>query len=194
MTTGQPIPMKNPADYIEYEEAERILASGDTLRDKIILGLLWRTGLRAMEIGRLKWKDIDSDGAMIVHGKGNQDKRMPIEPRLLEMLEDYKYGDDECYIIDGYKGKGISPSMVFRIVRKYSIKSGVLLTKANTRVHPHCFRHSLAIWLVRSGVPLPKVQQILRHSSLSSTTYYLQFDMKELAEDYFNAWTKAQKL
>lgn len=190
--------MRDPADYITFDEAERILNTATDIRDKAIIGLLWRAGLRAHEIGLLRKKYlIVEDRAMIVLGKGNKLKRMPMEPELfgwLTQIADISALNDEDFIFRGRSGKGLSRKTVWYIVRKYSEQSGVLVTHANRPVHPHCFRHSLAIWLVKMGIPVPKIQQILRHSSLSSTTYYTQFSQTELAESFLDAWQRAREV
>ena len=196
MPESQPIPMKDLGDYIDYEEAEKVLATADNTRDKILIGLLWCCGLRASELGTIQWKNIDfDDNAIIVIGKGKKAGRVPVEPRLMEWIKEFNmlYYNPDGYLLEGNSGKGIGRSMIWRLVDKYSKKSGVLVTKSNRKLHPHSFRHSLAIWMVKMGVPIPKIQQILRHSSLNATTYYLQFSTKELSEDYLNAWKKARE-
>jgi len=193
MAVGTPIPMKDPGDYIDYEEAEKILASCPSPRDKLIIGLLWRCGLRRFEIGKLKWKFLNDDGTLVVFGKGGHYERIPVEPEIYEMLKDfYLQEDPEGWIFPGYKERGLSPSMINRIVSKYCQISGILVTKSNKKMHPHALRHSLGIWMVKMKVPLPKIQQMLRHTSLVSTTYYLKFSIQELGEDYYNAWKKAK--
>lgn len=194
MAANTPIPMKDPADYIEFEEAERLLSYAENIRDKLILGLLWRCGLRVSEIGKLRRKHIlDQEGVIIVQGKGGKSMRMPVETELFTWVIDYCSGlHPEEYLFSGYGGKGISRFQIWKILDKYSKLSGITVTKSNRKLHPHSLRHSLAIWMVRMGVPLPKIQQILRHSSLVRTTYYLTFSLKELAEDYLKAWERAK--
>ena len=194
MTEGSiPIPMKDLGDYIDQEEADKLMLCPTDKRDRLVIALLWRCGLRAHEIGRLQWKHLDKDGrALIVIGKGKRAGRVPINKRIFKWLIEEEDTDPESYIIEGNSGKGLDRTTVWRIVKKYSELSGILVTKSNRPVHPHSLRHSLAIWLVKMGVPLPKIQQILRHTSLNATTYYLQFSSKELSEDYDNAWAKVE--
>jgi len=195
MSLISPVPMKDPGDYIDFAEAELLLKDTVDPRDKIILALLWRCGMRAFELGHLKWKHFDpQEGIIIVEGKGNKAMRVPMEPEVVGWISQYKNIDatPEDYILEGHYKHGISRKTVWRIVKAASLRSGILVTKSNRKLHPHSLRHSLAIWMVKMGVPLPKIQQILRHSSLVPTTYYLQFSMKELASDYLLAWERAK--
>jgi len=197
MAIASPIPMKDPADYIDFEEAELILSKTmHDLRDKAIIGLLWRCGLRAFEVGRIQKKHIlPGENVIIIYGKGDHLDRMPVEPELFSWLIELSqnYSPDD-YIICGFgKATGITRTTIWRLVDKYSKEAGITLTKSNRKMHPHAFRHSLAIWLVKKGVPIAKVSQILRHRSLVPTTFYLQFSAKELSEDYQRVWQEAKK-
>jgi integrase/recombinase XerD len=188
--------MRDLGDYIDFDEAERLISSANNIGEQMVIALLWRCGLRAFEIGRLKKKHLDTEeGVLIVEGKGGKAARVPVEPELLGWL---KWAADqienpEDYLLEGKNRKGVSRITVWRIVKRVAKKAGINITKSNRPLHPHSLRHSLAIWLVKMGVPLPKIQQILRHSSLVPTTYYLQFSTKELAEDYLLAWEKARR-
>jgi len=196
-------PMKDLGDYITYNEAERMVSTADSIRNKSIIGLLWRCGLRTFEITRVKVRHLVlDDGVLVVEeGKGKKSARVPVEPELLGWLKELTVGKGpEDYIIEGYGSDttahgiaGMNRSTIWRIVEKVSKEANVPVTSSNRPTHPHCLRHSLAIWLVQKGVPIAKVSQILRHSSLASTTCYLQFNIKELAADYLAAWEDAKK-
>lgn len=191
MSFKVPIPMKDPGDYVSYDDAERLIGSAQSERDWIILALLWRDGLRAHEIGLMKAKFIQDENIIIVHGKGNKLDRIPCEPELYNRLKIFTSGmNPELYIFQGYTEKGLCRSTIHKMVRKYSELSGVLKTKSNRAVHPHSLRHSLAIYLVEMGVHVEKISQILRHSSLVPTTYYLKHSLKELTDDYMRVWQK----
>jgi integrase/recombinase XerD len=196
MGVNVPIPMKDPADYLDYEECERFIDAAQNMKDRIILGLLWKCGLRAFEVGYLRKKSIvEDDECIIVFGKGKRRQRVPVTPDLMGWMKTFTAGfEPEDYLFPTKaECKHLTRFAVFRLVKKYSKITGIEVTKANRPMHPHAFRHSLAIFLVKMGVPLPKVQMILRHSSLVPTTYYLQFSKEELAEDYLQAWEKAKQ-
>jgi integrase/recombinase XerD len=194
MNEANSIPMKDPTTYIDFEEC-LAMENSATGRDKIVLGLLWRCGLRSFECARMQKnsfylnKEVPEDSYIKVLGKGNRWDLVPISidflPALEEYLKDYE-GDDYIFGCTN----PISRRTVFNIVRRHSKLAGILSDKGGRAIHPHTLRHSLAIFLVKSGVPIPKVQQILRHSSLTSTTFYLKFSTKDRAEAYQEAFSK----
>lgn len=194
MQVSSPVPMKDLGDYISREDAERLLdsARGNT-KHFLILALLWRCGLRASEAAGLIKKNIlthEERGVLSIIGKGNKPGRVPVEQELFDTLVRYiRFKEEDDFVFPSASSTGhITRIGVYKIVKRYSIKSGVLSTESGKRLHPHSLRHSIAIYMVQQGIPIEKVRQLLRHSSLAATTHYLQFSMKDLAGDYFEMW------
>ncbi len=195
---GIPVPMKKLGDYLSYEDCLKYENSAIELRDKILIGLLWRCGLRVSEAITIKKINIHltkplEHSTITVTGKGNRQGRVPISVDFIPTLQSYidQFNDDDYIFPTSYtfsKQGHIARQTATNIIRRVGELAGVSTTREGIRVHCHTFRHSLAIFLVNRGVPLPKIQQILRHSSLAPTTYYLQFSAKELSEDYHRAF------
>ena len=177
--------MKDITGYMTFDQAERFVKETPNLRDKIIILLMWRCGLRVSEVVTLKKKWIYFDeGIIAVYGKGKKFRRVPVEKKTLELLKKYTEeirGDDRIFHITRFG--------VFKMVRKLGKRVGIERV-GEKGVHPHHFRHSFAIVMVKNGMPLPKLQTILGHSSLAATTFYLQFRMSEIAKDYNRIWSK----
>jgi len=200
MTEQISVPMKDPTTYLEYTQCQRLENSTDSLRNKLILSLLWRCGLRVSEVAGLKKKDIlidkenPKESILLVLSKGKKKHKVrqrvfidaSIQPLLGEYIEHF---DNNNHIFPTWSKSGhISRRQIYNILKKAGEKSGVMFDKGGKPIHPHTLRHSLAIFLIKQGVKLPKIQQILRHKSLAATSYYLVFSQKEIAADYHKAF------
>lgn len=195
MGKSSPVPMKDPTTYIDIEECLRLERNAPNIRDKLIIALLWRDGLRVQELIQLKKKNVfiddnDIDNSIIVVlGKGKKYRRVPLNigiiPILYQFIEHKKPNE---YLFSSYSNqKYLTKQYVGKLLKRIGRMCGVVVDKGGKSIHCHTMRHSCAIILLNRGVPIPKIQQILGHSSLSSTTFYLQFSKKELAEDYHKA-------
>jgi integrase/recombinase XerD len=201
---GTPIPMAKIGDYLDYEDCLKYEQAAVTDKERILIGLLWRCGLRVSEAVSLRkinvniTKDNPEDSTISVIGKGGRPARVPVSIEMVPILDSYIYWlDDNSYLFPVTTKPSRSGHMTrqkaFLMIREMGKRCGIETTREGVRVHPHTFRHSLAIFLTKSGVPLPKIQQILRHSSLVPTTFYLQFNTKELAEDYHKAFERRKQ-
>ncbi|MGB8311690.1 MAG: tyrosine-type recombinase/integrase [Halobacteriota archaeon] len=110
----------------------------------------------------------------IVKAKGNKQRRVMLDPETLALLSEYISTHN---IPEFQPVFALSSVQVWNIVKKYG-------RMINVDVHPHTFRHSFAIHLVRSGLDLRRVQQLLGHSNLNTTQVYLQFKDEDLREGY----------
>lgn len=157
----------------------QFIESLSKFKDKVIIQLLYSTGIRVGECVALKRQDINIERMMIriVKGKGQKDRYVPLSPMMLEQLElYYKQYNPEDYIFTGRKkGEPICRATVNRIIRNANY---VLDTKET--ITPHTFRHSFATMLTEEGESLYKIQQILGHKSILSTTRYIKAAKTEL--------------
>ncbi|USS40336.1 tyrosine recombinase XerA [Thermococcus aggregans] len=149
-------------------------------RDRLIILLLYGTGLRVSEVCNLKIEDIDfKRGILIVKGgKGAKDRVVPVPGFLLKEIEDYlKTRDDgsEYLFVEVRREKKdkISPKTVWYLLKKYGEKAGV-------RVTPHMLRHSFATHMLEKGVDIRVIQEILGHSNLSTTQIYTKVTVEHL--------------
>lgn len=184
-TTTPPIPKAIAAEHAQraIDSCNRLTAVG--LRDRAVLLLLARLGLRACEIIRLTLDDIDWDQAQLrIHGKGGRQGLLPLPADVGTAIAAYlQHGRPTCGdrhlflrsmapirgLLDGSDGVG-------SIVR-YALKRA----KADAPHRgSHQFRHALAAQMLRQGASLPEIGQVLRHRSPQTTSIYAKVDLDAL--------------
>ena len=167
------------------------------LRDKAILEFLYSTGIRVAELVSRNISDLDFAAEVVsVRGKGNKERLVPIgrhagaavkawlEQRDQLMRERAKRGrqvEKEALFLNG-RGSRLTVRSVERLVKAYSQRCGIHQT-----VTPHALRHSFATHLLEMGADLRSVQELLGHSSLSSTQRYTHLNLDHLTEVYDKA-------
>jgi integrase/recombinase XerD len=170
--------MKNITDYMEKEQVQTLLdcAQACSSRDYLMLRILWRTGTRVSELLSIRPHDLEPHNQVvnIVKAKGSKQRRVMLDPETLDLLSEYISTHN---IPEFQPVFTLSSVQVWNIAKKYG-------RKINVDIHPHTFRHSFAIHLVRSGLDLRRVQQLLGHSNLNTTQVYLQFKDEDLREGY----------
>jgi integrase/recombinase XerC len=161
---------------------------------RLILVLLYQTGMRLSELVNLKEKQVDaSNRSLKILGKGNKERILPCNKNLLDELtayaadkrvqvEDY---NDEYLFVTG-KGKQLYPKWVYNTVRKY-LDPATTIDKRS----PHVFRHTFATHLLNEGADLNAVKELLGHSSLASTQVYTHNTIGKLKEVFKKAHPKA---
>ena len=156
-----------------------LIESLPKLRDKVIIQMLYSTGIRVGECVNLKRQDVHSDRMVIrvVNGKRQKDRYVPLSPMMLHQLEMYyvQYEPDEFIFYGRNKNAPMCRKTVNRIIRN---TNSVLETKET--ITPHTFRHSFATMLTEEGESLFKIQKILGHKSINSTLRYLKAAKTEL--------------
>lgn len=165
-------------DYLEREQIDELLDAAKTCsqRDYLLLRFMWRTGVRVSEVINVTPNDIEFKNSVvnIRKAKGGRQRRVLLDEETLKMLSDYILA---LNIPEDRPVFPITRAQVFNLVKKYGSMIGV-------NIHPHTLRHSFAIFLVRSGMDLRRLQLLLGHSSLSITQIYLQFKDGDLKEAY----------
>lgn len=169
--------------YLREDEVRKLLSAPDRkkTRDRLILRILYRCGLRVSELTNLKIQDIDFDEGMITvrGGKGDKDRVVPVDADTLDMIEFYMAGAEEGTLILSERGEPLSTRQIERIVKKYAKKANI---KKN--VYPHMLRHSFAVHCLKAGMNLRSVQKMLGHSSLTTTQIYLDLTGEDIKQDY----------
>ncbi|MBI3665088.1 MAG: tyrosine recombinase XerC [Acidobacteria bacterium] len=159
-------------------------------RDRVILELLYGCGLRVAELVGLNLEDLDwSDRWIRVRGKGRKERQVPFGAKAAEALERYlqaRAGFDSPALLLNRRGGRLSSRSVERIVKRYAIAFS-----GDPTLHPHSFRHAYATHLLSSGADLRAIQELLGHSSLSTTQKYTQLSLKDLMEVYDRTHPKA---
>ncbi len=156
-------------------------------RDYAVILLLTRLGLRAGEVAALRLEDIDwRAGEIRIHGKFNRVDRLPLPADAGEAIAAYlrharppdtrppDRGPREVFLRNLAPRAGLTREAVGCLVRRASIRAGL------TPLGPHRLRHSLACDMVRAGVPLHQIGQVLRHADATSTSIYARVDVEQL--------------
>jgi len=178
-----PRPLKRLPRFLSYGEVNKIfsLSANDhiTLRNKAVLASMYFGGLRVSEVCNLRLEDVWlGNGAhlSVRMGKGGKDRLVPLSSRAREAIEAYlrnrdafvKNGDPG-YLFLSVNGKKLDASAVYRLTRNLCQAAGIKLDG----IHPHVFRHTFATHLLQKGVSVRVVQDLLGHSSLTTTSRYL---------------------
>lgn len=166
-------------------------ADFEGIRDKIVLELLYGTGIRLSELINLKEGDLDLYQKQIkVTGKRNKQRIIPINKTLGELFEQYlelkndKFGGNE--LIMNNLGKKTYPMFIQRITEKYLANNTNLKKKS-----PHVLRHTFATHLLNDGADLNAIKDLLGHSSLAATQVYTHNSIKKLKDIHKLAHPKA---
>ena len=146
------------------------------IRNRALLALMYRSGLRLGEALALKPKDIDRKAGTIrvLHGKGDRARTVGVDAGALETLErwlDVRKANGingRAPVFCTLQGKELRPEYVRNFLKRMAEKAGI-----EKRVHPHGLRHSHAAQLAQEGVPMNVIQAQLGHSNLATTSRYL---------------------
>lgn len=157
------------------------------LRDKLILTLLYSSGLRVSELVNLIVKDIDfEERTILIRGKGDKDRVVLFDKNAKPLILEYLNlrNASSKYLFTNRRGNPLTTRYVQIMIKKYGEKAGI--TK---KVTPHVLRHSYATHLLKNGVDIRVIQQLLGHSSLSTTQIYTSIDMDTIKSVYDQAKT-----
>ncbi|MDX1769430.1 MAG: tyrosine-type recombinase/integrase, partial [Arenibacter troitsensis] len=165
-------------------------------RNKLIIELLYTTGIRRAELIGLKVKDVDYQAMTIkVLGKRNKERIIPLLGATKELFLEYNLErstlsviQDEAYIFLTDKGNKMYETLVYRIINKY-----FSLVSAKVKKSPHILRHTFATHLLNKGADLNSVKELLGHSSLASTQVYTHNSIAELKKVHFSAHPRSKK-
>lgn len=168
--------------YLEPEELAALLAAAPPRRQLFYL-LCARVGLRVSEAVSVSHSDIQwHDGEpSILHviGKGDKEALLPLAPSLRNLLIQFSAPDAQGWLFPGYRaGHHLADRQARYWLVEDAGKAGIPRHKA----HPHALRHSLANHLLREGVNLREIMDLMRHASLSITTIYLHTTPERLQD------------
>lgn len=177
-------------DVLSVEEIDEMIRQIDLSkpeghRNKAILETLYGCGLRVSELVNLRLTDIhEKEGYIVVTGKGNKQRLVPISKTALKEMGFYKKDrnllsviHDENVIFLNRRGRKLTRAMIFHIIKELAARAGI---KKN--IHPHTFRHSFATHLVKAGADLRAVQEMLGHESILTTEIYTHIDRSFLRD------------
>lgn len=173
-------------DTLSSDEIDDVINSVDLSnrhgeRNRTILEMMYSCGLRVSELINLKCSKLFlEDGFLIVTGKGNKERALPLNKTLIKYLTNYislirvhqtiALGHEDFVFLNN-RGKQLTRMMIFFIVKKQAEASGI---KKN--ISPHTFRHSFATHLLQGGADLRAIQTMLGHESIGTTEIYMHVD------------------
>ncbi|MDD5418743.1 MAG: tyrosine-type recombinase/integrase [Methanomicrobiaceae archaeon] len=161
--------------YLKHSQVIRLIDSIDDPVDRLIVRLIYATGVRVSELCSIKIKDIDFEERTIrVRGKGEKIRTVFVDEETLEEVERHVGSRIAGPLFVGQQGKPISPRTVQRIFKKYAPEG----------ITPHKIRHSYASELYRRSKNLRVVQENLGHTSIKTTEIYLHTDLDERKRVY----------
>ena len=166
----------------------------ESARNKLMVELLYSTGIRRSELIHIRLTDIDPYNETVkVLGKRNKERYIPLLRSVFETYGTYKqYRDkittNESYLFLTQKGKKLYDTLVYRVINNYFSSVSSKIKKS-----PHVIRHSFATHLLNEGADLNSVKELLGHSSLASTQVYTHSSLGKLKEVYNQAHPRSQK-
>lgn len=191
--------MEIPFSETEMENVFSQVSFEDTFegkRDKLIIELLYATGIRRAELINLKVKDVDyAQNTIKVLGKRNKERIIPllevVKLSFMEYNEERAKLDrvrDASYVFLSRKGNKLYETLVYRVINKYFSKVSSKVKKS-----PHILRHTFATHLLNKGADLNAVKELLGHSSLASTQVYTHNSIAELKKVHFSFHPRSKK-
>src|SRR5215467_6722110 len=175
---------------LSVDEVARFWASFRTARDLAIVGLMLLQGLRSAEVLALNRDDILlSEGQLRVRGKGNKLRFSPLAPETIQLLDHYLRLErpDPCSpalfvsLKGPARGTRMTPAGLRSLFRYHRQTTGIKLA------HPHRFRHTFASDMVRAGVSLPALMQLMGHADIETTLLYVQVTPQDVYLQYARA-------
>lgn len=157
---------------LSQEEVQRMFDVCDNLKHKVILALLYSTGMRVSELINLKWEHLDRSRSIIniIAGKGNKDRQVMLSNDLHPLLEKYwKEHKSFPYILKGQFSDKYSSRSVGQVMKQLAEKA-----KINKRVYAHLMRHNCFTHLVENGIDINLIQKLAGHSNVKTTLLYTQ--------------------
>jgi len=175
-----PKPEKKLPVVLTKEEIKSMLESTRNKKHKLLIELLYGTGLRVSEAVNMRVKDINSEEstAFVKYGKGKKERFVRLPSRFLVHFRSYlKKTRKRSGFIFTYKGKPISTRQAQRIIKNAALRAGI-----KKKVFCHALRSSFATHLLDSGVDIRIIQEILGHSDLSTTQKYTKVSKQRIME------------
>lgn len=192
---GPQIKQTGLARALAYEDVCRLLEEGvqgnkKELRDRLIVELLYGSGLRINELTTLDWRDVDIDERMLwVRGKGDKTRIAPFGRSVQALLRQWKTYVSACgfpveesaALLHGVGAERLTERTVHRVVTAAAKRVGI------ASVTPHALRHSFATHMLERGAPLRVVQELLGHENLVTTQRYLRVTTEQMKKSYMES-------
>jgi integrase/recombinase XerC len=186
--------------YVEQKDTDTLFnhvefpGTWEGVTDRLILGILYNTGMRRAELVNLKESQVNMAGNSIkVLGKGNKERVIPVSAALIKEIGEYvarksrmTEQPDRVYLLVNEKGRKVTAELVYKAVKKY-----LSVVTTIDKKSPHVLRHTFATHLTNNGADLNAVKELLGHSSLAATQIYTHNTIEKLKDIYRKAHPKA---
>ncbi|MFS0491069.1 tyrosine-type recombinase/integrase [Leadbetterella byssophila] len=188
LKTPKPLPVfleeRNTQDLFEQLE---FTEDFEGLRDKLLLELLYGTGIRLSELISIQVKDLENDRVKVL-GKRSKYRIIPLHRTLQDLIKRYLelHPKTDTHLLLTDKGEALYPVFVQRKVKHYLQQISTL-----TKTSPHVLRHTFATHLLNRGADLNAIKELLGHANLSATQIYTHNSIQKLKEVFQKAHPKA---
>jgi integrase/recombinase XerD len=161
-----------------------------TFRDLSIVALMLFNGLRSCEVLSLKLEDLRfTQSQMLVHGKGNRERLLPLHSETIKLLETYlnverpKTSSCSVFVVlkGPHRGRPLTPAGLRTVFRHHRRRSSV------SNANPHRFRHTFGADMVRAGISLPALMRLMGHSHIHTTMLYVQLSPRDVWREFHRA-------
>jgi integrase/recombinase XerD len=178
-----------PKSILSLAEIKQLIKATDArtnkgLRDRVILEILYDTGIRRSEVANIRLSDLDLRAGYIrIHGKGDKDRVVPVSARVCELIRNYLLfvrpafvkTKDNGHLILNRSGKKMAANGIYIIVKHYG-------SRIKKKVTTHSLRHTCATHMLKNGAPVRHIQELLGHESLESTQIYTHVTINDLKQ------------
>jgi len=158
---------KRLPEVLSKEEVRSLIDSADNVKSRLIISMLYSSGLRVSELVNLKVSDLNFDEKVgwVRKGKGSKDRIFTVSEALSKEVKEYLQGRENVYLFS--KEKPLTTRNIQKIIFGTRKRSGI-----NKKITPHTLRHTYATHLLENGVDIRMIQELLGHASLSTTQLY----------------------
>ena len=184
-------------DVLSPEDVEQLLSLKPVdvleIRDLAIVELMYSSGLRVSETANIDLNDFEEERACVIClGKGSKTRIVPLGRYAINAIQNWikerkKYSEKSKALFINLKGTRLSVRSIQLRLKRLALKQGL------PPVHPHMLRHSFATHMLESSGDLRTIQELLGHSSLSTTQIYTKLDYQYLVKIYDKAHPRAKK-
>ncbi len=191
---------KRLPDHLRINEVDELLLhlpepiDFASARDRMIVELLYHTGMRRAELISLKLQDVDLHAKRLkVFGKRQKERYVPLTKSIHESLKNYliyrnalEEVQDPAYLLLTDKGKLMYPKFVYNTVKRY-----ISLVSSRMKRSPHILRHTFATHLLDKGADINAIKELLGHANLSATQVYTHTSIEKIKKIYSQTHPKA---
>jgi integrase/recombinase XerD len=196
---GKALPKPIPLDQVRLLlEQPAKLASAEAKRDRVMLELLYASGMRISELVSLNLGDVNTEGDYFVRcfGKGRKERIIPLYQQIAQSIKKYveedrpklAHGKKEKALFLNARGERLTRQGFWQKLKEYVKAAGL-----NTHISPHTLRHSFATHMLSGGADLRSVQELLGHANISTTQVYTHLTTEHVRRSYDKSHPRAKE-